>query len=417
MTQTTWTWIIYIATHNNVAQFGEMSVQRMREAKLGPQVRVLVQQATPTSCQRREIGATPELAADLGANVDSGDPQTLLDCITWAVKTAPAERYALVLWSHGSGWQPSEMARLAQQQPAATPVSEGELKQRDDDERRDVFFASTVRRLLAAPTPAERAIAADDGSGHSIDCIELGAVVAKAAALIGRPIDLLGMNACQMASAEVIYQCRDHALAYVASEEDMPAQSLPYTNILNQLTAQSTIDGPTLAKLIVDRYLAAYRDDTTLPWGQGSFPPGVTLAVIEPQATAKLAAAVKNLATTLKASIDTDVNAVWAAHRVALGFKFRLYDLASFCRTLAAQTGVSPAAAAAANTVLAVLGDQTVILANGSTAAKYAGTGGITTYLMPPTPGVALSPYYAETDFARETGWGEFLAAYHAAAG
>ena len=60
-----WTWMIYLATHNNVASAGEQSVQRMREARLDGQVRVLVQQATPTSCVRLEVGADPELVADL----------------------------------------------------------------------------------------------------------------------------------------------------------------------------------------------------------------------------------------------------------------------------------------------------------------------------------------------------------------
>lgn len=417
MPTTAWTWMVYIATHNNVAKFGELSVEQMRQAQLGDMVRVLVQQETPTSCKRLEIGAAPELAADLGANSDAGDPATLMDFIRWSIERAPAERYALILWSHGSGWEPSEMARLAQQQPAATPVSEGELKQRDDDERRQVFFASTVRRLLGAPTPAERAIAADDGSGHSIDCVELGQVVAEAAKLIGHPLDLLGMNACQMASAEVIYQCRDSARAYVASQEDMPAQSLPYAEILSQLAAKPGMDGPTLGKLIVERYCAFYRENRSLPWGQGKFPAGVTLAAIDAAQSARLSASVKALAESLSASIDTDLDAIWAAHKAALPFKFRLYDLASFCRALAAQPGISPANAQAANAVLAAFADPDMVLANEHTAPKYQGVGGLTAYLMPPTPGIPLSPYYSETAFAHETGWGDFLAAYHSAAG
>src|SRR5262245_42259310 len=97
-----WTWIVYIATPNDVARFGELSVGLMRRASLGEHVSVLVQQDTPTGCKRLMIGANPEELVNLG-ETDSGDPQTLLDCIRWAVATAPAKRYALVLWSHGSG--------------------------------------------------------------------------------------------------------------------------------------------------------------------------------------------------------------------------------------------------------------------------------------------------------------------------
>jgi hypothetical protein len=105
MTTVSWTWMIYLATHNNAADAGEESVARMHQAQLGDGVRVLVQQSTPACTVRRVVGAAPELVADLG-QVDSGDPGTLIDFIHWAAATAPAERYALVLWSHGSGWEP-----------------------------------------------------------------------------------------------------------------------------------------------------------------------------------------------------------------------------------------------------------------------------------------------------------------------
>src|SRR5947208_9558683 len=121
MAQASWTWMIYLATHNNAAEVGEESVARMRAIAPNKDVRVLVQQSTLERTTRHIIGASPEIAADLG-QIDSGAPETLLDFIRWAARTAPAKRYALVLWSHGSGWAPSEMERLAQRQPAAVPV-------------------------------------------------------------------------------------------------------------------------------------------------------------------------------------------------------------------------------------------------------------------------------------------------------
>ena len=97
-----WTWMIYLATHNNAATAGDESVQRIRQAQIDDNVRVLIQQATPAGSVRRVVGASPEVVSDLG-QIDSGDPATLLDFVRWAAATAPAQRYALVLWSHGSG--------------------------------------------------------------------------------------------------------------------------------------------------------------------------------------------------------------------------------------------------------------------------------------------------------------------------
>jgi hypothetical protein len=36
--------------------------------------------------------------------VDTGDPQTLIDFVTWAIQNYPANKYALVMSDHGGGW-------------------------------------------------------------------------------------------------------------------------------------------------------------------------------------------------------------------------------------------------------------------------------------------------------------------------
>jgi hypothetical protein len=390
------------------------SIARLPAPPSGGAVRVLVQQATPDGATRYILGADPEVVADLG-KIDSGAPESLLEFVRWAAQTAPAKRYALVLWSHGSGWSPSEMAQVAQTAPAAVPVTEGELKQRGaSDTAGQVFFSSSLRELLAQPTPGERAIAFDDGSGHSLDAIELGRVVAQAARELGRPLDLVGMNACQMGNVEVAYQLRGSAEVYVASEEDMPVHGWPYDEIFAQLAAAPDMDAAALGKLAVERYCGFFRANP-LPWGQGGLPAGVTLSAVRLDGIPRLARAAQALATTLRDRIASAGDAVWAAHAQAHKFKFQLYDLASFCRALAAQADAP--VAAAARDVLAALDAPALLVARGQLGAAYDGTGGLTTYLLPPGTGKPISPYYAQTAYAQETKWGEFLAAYHAAVG
>src|SRR5262249_56949354 len=141
---------IYLATHNNAAEVGEESVARIRRTALDDDVRVLVQQSTLERTTRHVIGASPEIAADLG-QIDSGAPETLLDFIRWAAKTAPAKRYALILWSHGSGWAPSEMERLAQQRPAAVPATANTAKKPCEGETAvQSFLSSRARHAPAA---------------------------------------------------------------------------------------------------------------------------------------------------------------------------------------------------------------------------------------------------------------------------
>ena len=70
MADASWTWMIYLATHNNAAEVGEESVARMRAGAASANVRVLVQQSTLEHTTRHIIGANPEIAADLG-KIDS----------------------------------------------------------------------------------------------------------------------------------------------------------------------------------------------------------------------------------------------------------------------------------------------------------------------------------------------------------
>jgi hypothetical protein len=142
----------------------------------------------------------------------------------------------------------------------------------------------------------------------------------------------------------------------------------------------------------------------------------VTLAATRLDGIPKLASAVQSLAATLQGDIATLSDAVWAAHAKAHKFKFQLYDLASFCRALVSAAGATPAADAA-NAVLAALADPALMLARAHLGAAYDDTGGLTTYLLAPGTGKPISPYYAETAYAQETKWSEFLAAYHAAVG
>lgn len=409
MASAAWTWMIYVATNNNVTFAGERSVALLRRVQYDESVRVLVQQTTPDGTVRRILGNVPEVVDDLG-QIDSGDPAALVDFARWSATVAPARRYALVLWSHGSGWEPSEMERQAQQQPAQEPVTKTELTQRGNEDGRQVFFSTTLRRLLSLPTPPERAVAFDDGSGHSLDTIELGNVMEAIARQLGQPVDVLGMNACLMASVEVAYQIRQHARVYVASEGLVPAQSWPYDDILAALKAEPDVDAGALGKLIVERYIAAYRRLQPLP-------ASVTLTALQLAGIDALAEAVRALAAGLRGDVQRQIGPIWNAQRADQpAFQFQLYDLAGFCRALLAQTGaVSQEILLAVQGVLAALADPALLLAADHLDPAYDKFGGVNTYLIPPLPGKTPSPYYGQTAYAQATNWGQFLADYHAA--
>jgi hypothetical protein len=166
---------------------------------------------------------------------------------------------------------------------------------------------------------------------------------------------------------------------------------------------------------VVERDGAAFRAGP-LAWGPGGLPAGITLTALNLEQAGRLAQALRPLADALRADVDGQFAAIRAAHRQAHPFKFRLYDLAGFCRVLAGHPAAAPAAVAAAHGVLAALADQELVLAEDHSSPAYDGIGGLSIYLLSQEPGKAPSPYYTETTYAQETGWGEFLKAYYSTA-
>jgi hypothetical protein len=143
---------------------------------------------------------------DLG-EIDSGNPQTLIDFATWAIGQYPADHYALIMGDHGAGWDGGWY---------------------DDD-------------------PVE-------GSSFRMQDIDdaLGAIVAKTG--IGA-FELVGFDACLMGELEVMSSIAPHARYAVASEETEPAIGWAYSSFLKTLTKNPAMTGKELGKAIVDSYI------------------------------------------------------------------------------------------------------------------------------------------------------------------
>jgi hypothetical protein len=88
-----------------------------------------------------------------------------------------------------------------------------------------IMTSARGRRLTYRRRPdvrAARGLAYDDGSADCLDNGELSQVLAQAHARLGRPLDILGLDACLMAMLEVAYQMREHARILVASQAIEP---------------------------------------------------------------------------------------------------------------------------------------------------------------------------------------------------
>ncbi len=404
-----WTFMVYMAGDNSLSAAGDADLNEMRRIGSSERVNVLVEfdNAGDHGTRRIRIGkdGAGESIEMLG-ETDSGSPEVLSGFITWAAENYPADHYALILWNHGGGWEPAEVDRIARS--IASPGYDGrELAERSASPLGRVFFRSSLQEIYSLAGPAERAICSDDGSGHSLDTIELGKVIAAGAESIGQPFDLLGMDACLMSSLEVAYQLRDHVRYVVASEENEPGNGWPYDRILDRLVANPGIAAGDFAAGIVADYTAWY--------GVHNADAIVTQAALDLGKLSLLTGPLDELAGFLSAGMAESYRDIWQAQRKAARFWHNtLWDIGHFCRELVQATrlaGIGDAAGA----VWDVLepGPGRLLCAESHRGEKVRQCRGLTVYLVPPI--TEISCYYRELDFALNHAWIGMLENYHAA--
>jgi len=424
-----WTVLTYIAAHNNLSQLGKRSLLEILNVGSTSHVvhGVLYDGELPAlhaGAAARYVMGDPGLVKQqeqLGS-FDSGDPDALIATAKWLFEQHPAERYGVVLWSHGSGWEPAEIAEVTKEARPGARADLAESKERSGAPGGRAMFRTTLRSMLKPDKPAERAILFDDGTGHSLDTIELGCVAGAIADFIGQPLEILGMDACLMANLEVAYEIRDAVRYLVASEELVPGHSWPYQEIFGALRATPDLGGADFARLVVDRYVSFY---TAKP------PPGgdVTKAALSLDRITAVAHGIDALAAALLSKIDSQAEVLYQAQTRARNreegprrpahataderatkFDFHLWDVGTLARELSAAQEPSVKAAARALGELLSPG-ASAVLAEGHVGSWFDGIAGASVYMVrPPT---RISPHYAKLALARDTRWADLLTAYH----
>jgi hypothetical protein len=401
--------MVYLAGDNNLSPAGDVDLKEMRAVGSTSDVNVVVQydcageKGTVRYHVRRD--GLDEQTSALG-RMDSGDPQTLVDFIAWAAAGYPAERYALILWNHGGGWEPSEMDHIARS-VGAHDYNMREAAERSSTPLGRTLFRTSLAKIFSLPSPAERAICSDDGSGHSLDTVELGNVLKQAVARLGRPFDLLGMDACLMSNLEVAFQVRPYAAHMVASEENEPNNGWPYDAVLRLLADDPDTPARELAAHIVQAYVRSYVD--------AGYSGPVTQTALDLSKVGDVARAMDGLADALMRHLPDAAFEMWKAQKLSARFWHNtLWDITHFCEELEKVTADEDVRQAAqrAREVLRQ-GPGQYVIAEAHSGAKVARCGGSTVYLLPPI--MEMSRYYDDLDFAQKHRWAAMLKAYHAA--
>jgi hypothetical protein len=408
-----WTFMVYMAGNNSLSDAADDDLAEMRKIGSSDDVNVLAFVA-----QRRMNGSAKRLKIEKDgqgeecetlSNVDSGDPQTVVNFIRWAIKKAPAKKYALILWNHGGGWEPDDFTelysqvRLARGERVVRADARREMTHRASQRIGRTFFRTSVEKILSDPSEQTRAILADDDTGHSLDTIELGNVLKLAKNEIGHSVDLLGMDACLMCTLEVAYQVMGDAGVLVGSEQTEPGAGWDYATLLGDLTANPTMDARELGKQAVTRYISSYKSE------QSQWP--VTQCALDSSQIAGLCDTVDALEQGLRPTIKPDLAEVVKAQRasVVLNTTFRLVDLNSLCKNLG-NSDLATTVRNAAKAVQVALKPGGVVIAEAHLGREVADCGGVSVYM--PGPAETVSPYYKDLDLSRDHRWGQFLQEY-----
>lgn len=160
-----------------------------------------------------------KVLADLG-EVSMADPQVLIDFVTWAVKTYPADKYVLILSDHGMGWP----GGITDPKPAT---------------------------LRNASAPFSRVVDANMMYTNEIDQA-LGQIRQQTG--IDR-FELIGLDACLMSDIEVYSALAPHARYVVTSQETEPSLGWAYAGFLQALEDNPSMSGEELGRQIVSSFI------------------------------------------------------------------------------------------------------------------------------------------------------------------
>ena len=397
-TKKSWTVMVYMAGDNNLDPNGVQDLKEMKGVGTTADINVVAQFDSESDAHRTTrflLTKGSDLAADVVGTLgttNTGDPKNLVDFATWAVTNYPAQRYLLVLWNHGQGWDDTDIYAGERHRS---------LRRLASGRARHALFHKPVRQLLEGATRDRvitRAILLDDNAKDFLDNLEIKKVVQAVHKKLRGKLDLLGMDACLMSMPEVGYQMRDHVAFTVGSEETEPLDGWPYTEILKGLAKTPNMTPDALGKLVVKEYLASYRGSSD----------AVTQSLCDLGQSRSLASAMKTLATALKKALSNP--AARSAIRDARD-RVQVYevpdnvDLADLC-TLFKGSAVPATVKKACDGVLVAL--KKYVVSSGYFGTPMRNSKGASIYF----PTVTISPLYARLDFVKKTGWGSFLKAY-----
>lgn len=215
-----YTLVVFMAADNNLHPYAWYNIKQMELMGSNENINILVQINTPGNSTvteryliekgKKKLITSPGQAPTQKLN--SGDPQTLIDCVTWAMKYYPAENLILNLWSHGLGiCDPGRSENFSNESKIDDQLN--------PFEQRGICFDETYKSYMTNQD------------------IKFALKEIQQKALRGKKIAILWLEACLMSMLEITNIFKDHVEYLVSCEnvEYAPGSSYPLVlSIFNQ---------------------------------------------------------------------------------------------------------------------------------------------------------------------------------------
>jgi len=190
-----WTILHYTAGDNNLTSYLNSDVNEMEVVGSNEDMNLVVQfDKGGSDCKRYYLEQDGDMRVinspmlkDMG-RTNMADPQVLADFIKFGVKNYPADHYALIIGDHGGGWSGA---------------------------------------------------VSDDSHGGWMSTPDIQKGLQMAQDETGKKMDILGFDACLMATGEVGYELKDNVNYMVASEQTEGGSGWPYTPLLTSETLKN----------------------------------------------------------------------------------------------------------------------------------------------------------------------------------
>lgn len=260
--QKKWTFIVYMASDNDLRAFAANNIRQMAAVGSNENINIVahldIRLNGNSKVTRRyyieknklnQMNHEPETQS-----MDSGSPQTLISCCEWAIENFPADQYALIFWNHGTGIIDPQSNRIINPAELFSFNSRTNTLELD----RSVGFLE----FLHFADQDQRGICWDNTTGHYLTNQDVDMALNHICTnVLKKKFSLIGFDACLMSMIEIGHYLRNYSEVMVGSQEVELGTGWNYSYVLQPLLTEN-YNPFDLAKQIVRSYVRSYQDIT-----------------------------------------------------------------------------------------------------------------------------------------------------------